>query len=395
MKKFLVFLLVAVMTLSMAGCGDGDASGGADQTGGDSGSGQAAGKFETEDVRLLDREYDEDDTETLALMDEIQGKVTFLDNGGTFPVFIAGDKVYVEEYGVIKAAVELPEAPEDAIYFDNLSIGENVFVFKDGEIALYPLDGLGLSFEGVAFDAENDFMGEIPLSSYFNVLRLENGVYVDDYYQRDDETQQFVLNSQNAVNAFYNSNGEELTVKEIIPLRSNMDGYCVYVLTENQEVYWVDGINRGKMTMTSATPLVTNAAAVYAPADAGANLTLPVYSKVDDETALYSAAPGADILDASDNFEIAFILPDGCKPADVNDVFRVSDRLVFAFENGDVYYTDEIEDEGVTSYELTKLEDVSRLNAGGDVLDMAGASVLDDNLYLLMSDGCIYCRELD
>ena len=107
-----------------------------------------------------------------------------------------------------------------------------------------------------------------------------------------------------------------------------------------------------------------------------------------------AAASGEDLTDASDNFEITFALPDGHTPDEVSDIIPVSERLVFVFENGDVYSIDEIEKSGTVSYLMTKLEDVSELNSNGSIWDMAGSSVMDDNLYLLMSDGSLYYREL-
>lgn len=44
---------------------------------------------------------------------------------------------------------------------------------------------------------------------------------------------------------------------------------------------------------------------------------------------------------------------------------------------------------------MVKLDDVSQFNADGAVHDMAGAEVMDDNLYLLMSDGKLYYRPLE
>ena len=75
---------------------------------------------------------------------------------------------------------------------------------------------------------------------------------------------------------------------------------------------------------------------------------------------------------------------------EIADIFRVSDKLVFVFDNGDTYVTDDIEKKDRASYEMTLLDDVSQLKANGSVQDMAGASVMDDNLYLLMSDGFLF-----
>ena len=78
----------------------------------------------------------------------------------------------------------------------------------------------------------------------------------------------------------------------------------------------------------------------------------------------------------------------------MKDIIQVSDKLVFIFNNGDTYYTDDIQDEEQTSYEMNKLDDISSLNSEGSILDMAGATAMDDNIYILMKDGKLYYKEL-
>ena len=77
------------------------------------------------------------------------------------------------------------------------------------------------------------------------------------------------------------------------------------------------------------------------------------------------------------------------------DVIGISEKLVFVFANGDTYFTDDIEQENRASYEMTKLEDVSQWKADGTILDMAGATPLDENLYLLLRDGKLYYKPLE
>ena len=146
--------------------------------------------------------------------------------------------------------------------------------------------------------------------------------------------------------------------------------------------------------MMTSSPIASSVENVLAPSDVGNKLTAPIYSKTGDTSALYSSAPGADIIDTSDNFEISFVLPDGHTPDEVKDIIQVSDKLVFIFDNGDTYYTGDIQDEEKTSYEMTKLDEISSLNSEGSVLDMAGATTMDDNIYLLLKDGKLYYKEL-
>ena len=117
MKRFLILLLITILVLSAAGCGSSgetsapvaeptvqETGGGTYETAApegdtgqetisgadDSGQEQPAGAFETEEIRLIDDLYDEDE---LAFIQSIQGHITHIDNGGTFPVLIADNKV--------------------------------------------------------------------------------------------------------------------------------------------------------------------------------------------------------------------------------------------------------------------------------------------------------------
>lgn len=201
---------------------------------------------------------------------------------------------------------------------------------------------------------------------------------------------------QDPVEGYETADYNPLNAAKVIPLKSNMYGYCVYVITDNGDLYWADteSVAQGQMPMMTSSPIASSVENVLAPSDVGNKLTAPIYSKTGDTSALYSSAPGADIIDTSDNFEISFVLPDGHTPDEVKDIIQVSDKLVFIFDNGDTYYTDDIQDEEKTSYEMTKLDDISSLNSEGSVLDMAGATTMDDNIYLLLKDGKLYYKEL-
>ena len=201
---------------------------------------------------------------------------------------------------------------------------------------------------------------------------------------------------QDRVEGYETADLNPINVKKIIPLKSNMYGYRVYIITDSGELYCADSgsVIQGQMTMETSSPIASNVENVLSPSDVGNNLTLPVYSKIGDTSALYSEVPGADLIYTSDNLEISFVLPDGHTAAEVKDIIQVSDKLVFIFNNGDTYYTDDIQDEEQTSYEMNKLDDISSLNSEGSILDMAGATAMDDNIYILMKDGKLYYKEL-
>ncbi len=420
MKKILIFLFTAILVLSAAGCsGSGETSAPArdpsvqetdgaapanDETHPEEephptesaeSSEPAAGEFETDTIRLADELYSEDEKEQIQ---SLQGHITHIDNGGTFPVLLADNKVYTEDYGSLSEKASLPAVPDSITYFDNITIGENLFAFTDGKLSLHSLDGYSIQFADIDFNADTDFVAEIGMSSYFTIVRQENDGYVIDYYESSDTgtSGEFALFSQNPMGTVETSDLKALSVREIVPLRSNTNGQTIYIITDSGDVYCIDNVSSyGTVTVSPSTPLLSDADRLVAPAEVTTYLTVPIYSKTGDSTNLYSAAVGADLFDVSDNFEVTFVLPDGHTPDEVTDVFRAADKLVFVFADGGTYYTDDIEEEDRTSYELIRLDDVSQLMADGSVLGMAGVTVFDDNLYLLLNDGKLYYRALE
>ena len=139
MKKLIILLALMLVSLSAAGCGNSDQQADDPSADTESKSEAAAGEFESEDIKLINGLYDE---EQLELINSVQGSITHIDNGGTFPVLVANDKVYTEDYGTLKEFVSINGTPDSVLYFDNLEIGQNILCFKDGKISLSRKDAL-------------------------------------------------------------------------------------------------------------------------------------------------------------------------------------------------------------------------------------------------------------
>lgn len=257
-------------------------------------------------------------------------------------------------------------------------------------------------FENIDFNKDTDFIPEESWGSTLNIVRKNDNNYIVKYYEINNDTNKLEFHSQSVLNRVQTSYGDELIGDKLNVVISNKYGYCVYFITKNNEAYWINEayVSVGKyssvggLRATSKTPYLTNVDKIYASADVGNNLSRPIYSKIGEQEVLYSYVPGSDILDSSDDLEISFQLPDGHKASEIKDIFQVSDYLVFVIDNN-VYITDEIQAKSRNTYDMKKLEDISKLNNTGKIVDMAGASTLNNNIYVLMDDGKIYYQEIE
>lgn len=405
-NRALAVLLTVGMLLALAGCGGNGGAGNGDisaitDTGdippeADSSVSEAsAAKFETEDIQPLEKLYAADEEE-FAHIQSLQTHITHIDNGGTAPVFAAGGKLYAAPYGDYEERAVFPDTPDGILFFDSLNRGESVYCFRDGKLGLYDVaHGEDPMFTDIAFDPETDFVAKLGSDSYFFVVSKAADGYVVRYYLRDDESGEMRLDTEAPLSEIENAEFADTAIEELIALPGKRNGYSIYLLTAGRDLYAVDDINTsGEIHVNTAAPSLSGVEQVFAPADVGNLLTVPIYSRPGDAKNVYSGVPGEDLGDVEDNLEISFPMPEEHTALEIQDIFQISGRLAFVFDNGDVYVSGEIGAAKAMAYGLEKLEDVSALNREGDILGMAGASAVNDRIYLLMSDGCIYYREL-
>lgn len=389
-------ILILVILLVITGCGK------KENANANSQNNMAFGKYETESIKLLNKLYDEE--ENIEFLNEVQGHITHIDNGGTAPVIVANNKFFSTDFGIYSQKIKFPNKPSSIIFFDSPEIGESVYYINKNKINLYEADKKtdNVVFENIDFNKDTDFIPEESWGSTLNIVRKNDNNYIVKYYEINNDTNKLEFHSQSVLNRVQTSYGDELIGDKLNVVISNKYGYCVYFITKNNEAYWINEayVSVGKyssvggLRATSKTPYLTNVDKIYASADVGNNLSRPIYSKIGEQEVLYSYVPGSDILDSSDDLEISFQLPDGHKASEIKDIFQVSDYLVFVIDNN-VYITDEIQAKSRNTYDMKKLEDISKLNNTGKIVDMAGASTLNNNIYVLMDDGKIYYQEIE
>ena len=343
----------------------------------------------SENIIRLEELY-EDDDERHTLIEGLQGKIKYIEQDGTSLVFLADNKLYVSKYSTLSSQIELPDNPQWIQYFDNLNIGGNLYYYADNKISLYNNYG-DFRFKDIDFNIETD-CAYTSLGNALFVLSEQSDGYMIKHYEVDDE-HTVTSYEENMLTEYKNSNGEDITdqIKEVKVIPSNEDGFALYCITKNNELYCVSSIHTTSLVMTTAEPVITNIDELYVSSYMATYMATPIYSKVGDETTVYSMAPGASLSESEDNLEISFLMPDGHVPSEIKEVSESYGMLIFVFSNGDTYITNEIEDDKQTEYQMTRLDEISELNADGKVIDMVGGgSVLEKYIYLLTDTNELY-----
>lgn len=335
----------------------------------------------------------EDDDENRALMESLQGKIQFLDQSDVSVMMYAENKVYTNKYSDIITVAELGEQPEWIQYFENVNVTERVLYYANGKINCYK--NSGVDFADIDFDPETDFIAGMGMGSLYVASRQDNGYVMKGYEENNDE---WVLQSENLITRFENNMGDDISaeIKDILVVLGNVNGYEVYCRTNDNALYRVDRAREDGFYMTTSDPIAANVESIYGVASSTTN-TVPIHSKAGDENAVYAASHGRSMASNDDDFEITFMMPDGHKPDEIKDIFEANSSIVFVFENGDTYITDEIEEIERDTYEMKKLEEISALNSEGKIIDMSGdaSSLFSKNIYILMDTNELYYYELD
>lgn len=410
MKKLFVILLCAAMASAITACGNNnepDQSSTASVT--DSTESNTVNSSESsvenessqtvsdesentnlsESIIRAEKLYKEDDA-NYALIEGLQGKIKYIEQDSTSLVFLADNKIYLNEYGTLAPKFELPGNPQWIQYFNNMEIGANVYYYSDNKISLYDDNG-AFRFKDMDFNIETD-CAYADMGNTFFVLSEQSNGYMIKYYEVDNE-RTVTKYEENMLTKYIDVSGEDITdqIKEVKIIPSNEYGFEVYCITSNNELYWANDINRDILEMSTGEPILTNVDTVYASSNVTTYTTAPIYSKVGDETTVYSMVPGASLAKSEDNLEISFPMPDGHLHSEIKNIFESYGTLVFVFSNGDTYITDEIEDDKQAEYQMTKLDEISKLNADGKVVDMVGVgSVFDKYIYLLTDTNELY-----
>lgn len=351
-----------------------------------------SGQYENSEIFLAENSYNETDKNYNTLK-EIQGKISSIHMASTFPVILSENNFYIQSHGILSKKLSFDQTPNNLQYFDSRTYGHTVFEFYNGKVNCFDVDS-GTLFKNIEFNPDTDYISEVDLSlSFFILSKQENGYIIKHYYKEDDTCK---LIEETTLENFKNSNLENISVKEIVSLPSPRYGYVIYCITNQNEAYIVKDADSSTLKMETSTPLITNVNKILMPSNPSTDVSLPIYSKIGDELKVYSGTMGKSLTDFSDDFEISFIMPDSHRASEIKEILNCSNSLVFVFNNGDTYITDEIDrkKENHTTYEMRKLETISKLNSEGKILDMEGCTGFFDKIYLLMNDKKLYYMDV-
>lgn len=339
-------------------------------------------------IKLAEENF-ADNQEEYNELKKLQGKISYMSNIGTEPLILVKNKLYGISYNSLEEYIEFSEMPDSVWTFNNSDIGKNILSYKNGKISCYDFDNFKPRFEDIDFNIDTDFI-KVKSTSVM-VLAKVNDNYMVRYYSENDETNLMELDSEEPLNTILRAYEEEIDVKNTVILKDASYGMSAYFITNDNEVYKIRDYVISGDTIETATskPIITNVDTIFQTDEVNYNLTVPLYSKIGDENAIYSKVRGANSFDESDDLDISFNMPEGHKPSEIKEIFRHDDKIVFVFENEEVFITDEIEKEGKSIYEMTQLDNISEFGDDGKIVNMASKANFHD-LYILKDNGKLY-----
>ena len=173
-------------------------------------------------------------------------------------------------------------------------------------------------------------------------------------------------------------------------------GTVVCCITENNELYIAEDYNKitQSLIMGNKTPLATEVNWVYS-GNGVANTILPLYSKVNDSSNIYTSVSGESITDASDNQEVTIVMPKGYENGNIAEIFGCNESIFVRFNSGNVFFTGKIDKKTGGTYEMTEHLLLSELYKENKVSDICADQTYPGYVYVLTNDGKLYYTKAD
>lgn len=309
--------------------------------------------------------------------------------------FRVGEDIYGFNYGELEKQYTLFESNSTAYtvssgYFSQL-------VFEDAEsVNCFDIDG-GCFFKGLEL-GELDKIIDYGFSTVHVVFGESGNYTVKTYVIQEDRSVAFESEYPVVGYSIGGYTDLEEPIKSEYWFRTDVNPWELYVVTENGHLYMFNNIELGykeyKFCVGKNYTNATDVDKVYGSVTAGVGHYAPVYSKVGDNTSLYTLVSGESIWETEDDIEIRLVLPDGYTTTSVQDIIGCSDSIVIEFNGGSLYAINGIDSYSGGEYTAEFISGLSELNADGKVRSIEGMWYSSNRLYVLLIDGVVYYIDL-
>lgn len=418
MKKILVLTLCLSMVLSIAGCGKKPEEKKAEENIKTEQS-TSVQETEKEDVEKevsikdstgkyemipLDELY-KDDKEDYQLIKGLQGKIKAIESPAAFYIYADG-KIYEKLYNNFAEVADVGADIDIFSCFQNTDVGKVILAVDSNSATSVMFDENGSSYDIYSeelsdFDINTFLFKEVDFNHFCTVTIEAQQCKVRSYTmpdKNDNAGRKPTLGDEVLISKYETKDGVELGEMHLVSVekRDVGSGTVVCCITKNHELYIAEDYNKitQSLIMGTKTPLATNVNWVYS-GNGIANTILPIYSKVDDKSNIYTTVSGISITDASDNQEVKIVMPDGYENGNIAEIFGCDDSVFVRFNSGNVFFTGKIDKKSGGTYEMTEHLLLSELYKENKVSDICADQAYHGYIYVLTNDGKLYYTEAD
>ncbi|MGM9554568.1 MAG: hypothetical protein ACI3V2_09700 [Faecousia sp.] len=308
-------------------------------------------------------------------------------------MFRVGTDIYGFTYEELGRRYTLTEADSNAYVVNSSDFTQLVFEeTEDGTVNCFRENG-DCYFKGLDL-GEKEKIIDCSFSLIY-VISGETGNYtVKAYIIQDDRT--LTLEHEYPV-VGYNLGADrdmEESIKSEYWFRSDVNAWELYVVTERGNLYMFNDVELGfesyKFCVGQKYTVATDVDKIYESVISGVGHYAPVYSRLNDTTALYTLVPGESIWEQEDDAVVKIILPNGYSTKNVRNIIGCQSAVVIEFADGSIYSANSIGSNHGGEYSCEIISGLSELNKERRIVSMAAPWTVENRLYILLNDGVVY-----
>lgn len=361
----------------------------------------STGKYE---MILLDELY-KDDKEDYQLIKGLQGKIKAIESPAAFYIYADG-KIYEKLYNNFREVADVGTDVDIFSCFQNTDVGKVILAVDSNSATSVMYDENGSSYDVYSeelsdFDINTFLFKEVDFNHFCTITIEAQQCKVQSYTMPDKNEnagRKPTLENEFLINKYETKDGVDLGKMHLVSAekRNLGTGTVVCCITENNELYIAEDYSKRtqSLIMGTKTPLVTEVNWVYS-GNGVANTILPLYSKVNDSSNIYTSVSGESIADASDNQEVTIVMPKGYENSNIAEIFGCNESIFVRFNSGNVFFTGKIDKKTGGTYEMTEHLLLSELYKENKVSDICADQTYPGYVYVLTNDGKLYYTKAD